>query len=171
MKLIEYLPNFMQDITEFKELFKAEDVEVEKLNTAIQKIYNEIIVKLAESYGLERYEKIYNIREIAVTIEARRTNILLKMNSRVPYSKKWLKNLLDTVIGKDNYKLTIDESKHLVNIGLPLTCNELSEMLKKELRIKIPANMELQYDFYTNMELYVGAIVIQEQEYFTINAI
>lgn len=37
MKLIEYLPNFMQDIKEFKELFSAEDIEIEQLKIAIKK--------------------------------------------------------------------------------------------------------------------------------------
>ena len=61
MKLIEYLPNFMQDIKEFKELFSAEDIEIEQLKVAIEKIFSEIIVKTAEGYGLDRYEKIYQI--------------------------------------------------------------------------------------------------------------
>lgn len=164
MKLVEYLPNFMQDIREFKELFATEDIEIEKLKDAVDKIFSEIIVKTANSYGLTRYEKIYEITDIASTVEARRTNILLKINNRVPYTKKWLVNLLDAVIGKDAYTLKIDESNYLINIETTLNYSEAMETLKKELALEIPANMKLNYDLVTNMKLNIAAIITQQHD-------
>lgn len=171
MKLIEYMPQYLKNIREFQEIFKSEDEQLEYMSNLIAKMLTEVIVKTADSYGLERYEKIYNITDIATTIEARRTNILLKMNNRVPYSKKWLANLLDAVIGKDKYILSIDESTYSINIEMSLTYSEAAETLKKELSLEIPANMKLQYDFSTEIKLYTAVIVMQQSEYMTIDAV
>lgn len=171
MKLIEYMPQYLKNIREFQEIFKSEDEQLEYMSNLIAKMLTEVIVKTADSYGLERYEKIYNITDIATTIEARRTNILLKMNNRVPYSKKWLTNLLDAVIGKDKYILSIDESTYSINIEMSLTYSEAAETLKKELSLEIPANMKLQYDFSTEIKLYTAVIVMQQSEYMTIDAV
>ena len=151
MKLNEYMPPFLKDVREFKEIFATEDKELEYMNNLIASMLTEVIVKTANSYGLTRYEKIYEITDTASTVEARRTNILLKINNRVPYTKKWLVNLLDAVIGKDAYTLKIDESNYLINIETTLNYSEAMETLKKELALEIPANMKLNYDLVTNM--------------------
>lgn len=164
MKLVEYLPSFMQDIREFKELFATEDIEIEKLKDAVDKIFSEIIVKTAESYGLDRYEKIYQINAESDILEARRLKILLKINDKVPYSYKWLINTLDTVLGKENYRITIDYANYKMKIEILLNYSELAEILRKDLIKHIPANIELDYRLFTNMQLNIGAIVTQEHD-------
>lgn len=164
MKLNEYMPSFLKDVREFKEIFATEDKELEYMNNLIASMLTEVIVKTANSYGLTRYEKIYEITDIASTVEARRTNILLKINNRVPYTKKWLVNLLDAVIGKDAYTLKIDESNYLINIETTLNYSEAMETLKKELALEIPANMKLNYDLVTNMKLNIAAIITQQHD-------
>lgn len=164
MKLVEYLPSFMQDIREFKELFATEDIEIEKLKDAVDKIFSEIIVKTAESYGLDRYEKIYQINAESDILEARRLKILLKINDKVPYSYKWLINTLDTVLGKENYRISIDYANYKMKIEILLNYSELAEILRKDLIKHIPANIELDYRLFTNMQLNIGAIVTQEHD-------
>lgn len=170
MKLNEYMPPFLKDVREFKEIFNTEDKELEYMNNLIASMLTEVIVKTANSYGLTRYEKIYEITEIASTVEARRTNILLKINNRVPYTKKWLVNLLDAVIGKDAYTLKIDEKNYLINIETTLNYSEAMETLKKELTLEIPANMKMKYDLVTNMKLNIAAIITQQHDNMKIEA-
>lgn len=161
MKLIEYMPPFLREIREFKELFNSEDIEIEKLKKEIERIFNEVAVSSAETYGLERYEKIYSITDIAETVEGRRFNILLKMNDKVPYSHKWLCNLLDNLLGKENYQLEVDYKNYTVKLGVLALFNEIADMLNKELRKKIPANMELDVSLFQTEEtkIYVAGIV------------
>ena len=101
MKLVEYMPPFLKNVVEFNKIFDAEDVEIESMRYLIDSILREVIVKSARTYGLDRYEKIYGITNKAETIEARRMNILFKMNNKVPYTLKWLINTLNESIGKD----------------------------------------------------------------------
>ena len=161
MKLIEYLPNFMQDIKEFKELFSTEDIEIEQLKIAIEKIFSEIIVKTVESYGLKKYEKMYKIINIAETIEARRVNILFKINNRIPFTSKWLISTLNEAIGKDNYKIDILNDKYIVNIGINYKYKDSAKELNKDLKQTLPANLEVVvYLFQENeCKTYIGGIV------------
>ena len=132
MKLNDYMPPYLSNIREFKQIFSTEDIELENLLLEVNKIPNEIIVKTAESYGLERYEKIYGIKNIAETLEARRVAILLKINSNVPYTYNWLIKTLNEAIGKENYKIETDFKNYKMLIHFRLEYTEAAEMLNQD---------------------------------------
>ncbi len=166
MKLIEYLPEFMQDITEFKQLFGVEDKEVDKLNNAIEKIFNEIIVKTSESYGLDRYEKIYNIKDEITDIEARRFNILTKINNKVPYTMQWLRNKLNNLIGKDNYEIILDNNNYKIQIDVLALFEDIAVMLNKDLREQLPANLVVTVNLFQTeqcQQYFAGVVHIGDE--------
>ena len=160
MKLINYMPQFLKNVREFNEIFDAEDFELEIMREQIDKILKEVIVNTAESYGLERYEKIYGITNIAETIEARRMNILFKINNRVPFTLKWLINTLNASIGEENYKLSLKD--YILHIEIALNYTEAAEMLKSNLIYQIPANIQLDYELVSQINEYIGAIISQQ---------
>lgn len=45
MNLIKYMPPFLKEVREFKEIFGAEDIQIEKLNNQINSMLREVIVK------------------------------------------------------------------------------------------------------------------------------
>lgn len=169
MKLIEYMPPFLRTIREFKEIFEAEDIEVDNLKNEISKLLKEVIVKTAESYGLERYEKIYHIKNVAETLEARRMTILLRINNRTQYTYKWLINTLNEAIGKENYVITTDFKNYKMHIEIALNYTEAAEILKRDLVKQIPANIELDYRLNSIINQATAAIVSQ-QTYMYLNA-
>lgn len=162
MKLIEYMPPFLRTIREFNVIFEAEDIEVDNLKNEISKLLKEVIVKTAESYGLERYEKIYHIKNVAETLEARRMTILLRMNNRTQYTYKWLINTLNEAIGKENYVITTDFKNYKMNIEIALNYTEAAEILKRDLVKQIPANLELDYRLTTKINNFIGAVISQQ---------
>lgn len=168
MKLNEYMPPFLRNVREFNEIFKSEDVEIDEVKYQIDKMLTEVIVKTADSYGLERYEKIYGIRNKLETIEARRMNILFKINNRIPYTLKWLINTLNESIGVDNYKLVAKNYELYITINLAYT--EAAEMLKSNLIKQIPANIKLDYELQTELNEFIG-LSISSQDYISLNAV
>lgn len=162
MKLIEYLQEFLQDVLEFKELFATEDIELERLLNTIDNIIKETVIKTAESYGLERYEKIYGITEKAETIEGRRTNILFKINNKAPYTLKWLINTLNTLVGEGNYRVDMDYSNYKLTISVLSLYKNIANDLEKSLRKEIPANLILKVNLFQTEEVrneYIAGIV------------
>lgn len=161
MKLIEYMPPFLRTVREFNVIFEAEDTEVDNLKNEISRLLKEVIVKTAESYGLERYEKIYHIKNVAETLEARRMTILLRMNNRTQYTYKWLINTLNEAIGKENYVITTDFKNYKMHIEIALNYTEAAEILKRDLVKQIPANLELDYRLTTKINNFIGAVISQ----------
>lgn len=168
MNLIKYMPPFLKEVREFKEIFGAEDIQIEKLNNQINSMLREVIVKTAEDYGLRRYEKIYGITRPAETLEARRMAILLKMNNRVAYTYKWLIQTLNKAIGAENYKITTDFNNYKMNIEIALNYTEAAELLKNDLVKQMPANIELDYRLTSKINCISGAIISQ-QTYMVLN--
>lgn len=162
MNLIKYMPPFLKEVREFKEIFGAEDIQIEKLNNQINSMLREVIVKTAEDYGLRRYEKIYGITRPAETLEARRMAILLKMNNRVAYTYKWLIQTLNEAIGAENYKITTDFNNYKMNIEIALNYTEAAELLKNDLVKQMPANIELDYRLTSKINCISGAIISQQ---------
>lgn len=146
MKLIEYLPDFMQELRELKELYNTEDIEVKKINDVIENIFTEVIIKTAESYGLERYEKIYGLADNSDNIETRRFKILSKILNKVPYSYNWINNKLKEILGNENYKININYDEYKINIEIAYLFHDIAETLYDDLRPIIPANMELKIE-------------------------
>lgn len=168
MNLIKYMPPFLKEVREFKEIFGAEDIQIEKLNNQINSMLREVIVKTAEDYGLRRYEKIYGITRPAETLEARRMAILLKMNNRVAYTYKWLIQTLNEAIGAENYKITTDFNNYKMNIEIALNYTEAAELLKNDLVKQMPANIEPDYRLTSKINCISGAIISQ-QTYMVLN--
>lgn len=163
MKLIEYLPNFMQEITEFEELFKTEDEELEKLKSQIDNILKEVIVNTSDDYGLKRYEKIYNIDVVSADIDVRRFNIISKINNKAPFTYKWLDNKLKKLVGENNYKINIEYDNYKVIISIVYLFGDIVNNLQKDLKQLLPANLIIQINLFSNCNLHLASIVHEKQ--------
>lgn len=163
MKLIEYMPQHLKNIREFQEIFKSEDEQLEYMNNLIAKMLTEIIVKTATSYGLERYEKIYNIKNISDDIDVRRFNILSKINNKVPFTLKWLDNKLKQLVGKDNYTINIDYNDYKITIGIAYLFGDIANTLKDDLRNQLPCNLIIQINVFSDCNLHTGCVVHEKE--------
>lgn len=161
MKLIEYMPPFLRDVREFIKIFEAEDDVVEKLSNDVKSLTKEVIVKTANSYGLKKYEKIYNITNISSNIEIRRINILNKINDRVPFTYKWLYNKLKESLGDGNFNLIYENYVLTIIIfGLKM---EIADIYRENLRQQLPANIEIIFDLQMEGNYCIGASIVQKQ--------
>lgn len=138
MQLKEYWIPKIRVVDEFQKLADAEQTEVDLLKQKVKQFPKEIVVNTATNVGLSRYEGMLGLHKKA-TIDLRRTTIIQNLNNSLPLTVAYLKNLLNSVIGEDDYWLTI-EGYHL-ELGVVATKEELLEMLREDLRKKIPANM------------------------------
>lgn len=161
MKLIEYVPTFLKDVRELNQIFNVEDTEIENIRKKVKEILEEIIVKNAKSYGLDRYEKIYSITNKSNSIEARRTNILFRMNFKAPYSYFWLINIFDEAIGKNNYRIILDYENYTLTIEVLEMYKNIAKELKEMLQKELPANLVLNVNLFQTEEtkIYMAGIV------------
>ena len=138
MQLKAYWIPKIREVDEFQKLADAEQPEVDLLKQKVAQFPKEIIVNSATNVGLSRYESMLGLHKMATT-DLRRTSILQNLNNSLPFTMPYLKNLLNSVIGEGDYWLTVE--KYHLELGIIATKEDLLEMLREDLRKKIPANI------------------------------
>ncbi len=156
--IIEHLPQFMQDIEEFKKLFYIEENIFAELKKAYQKYENNLWIETADEDGIVRREKFLGITKPQGDIEERRKVVLSEWSTVLPFNYKSLDDWLLRYLGKDNYTINIDFENYNVNILLSIYVKEYKTYLENTLRYKLPANMVIEigvdYNRYRDFKIF-----------------
>ena len=140
-QLIDYLPQYLQDYRELKEITKTEQVEVDVLWDNHNQTLDNLFVQYADETGIKRWEKSLGITaKDTDTLEERRFRLTNKLNQGLPYTLTKLKENLSILYG-DNFNVVVSPGIYHIEIQLGLgninNFDEVVETLKK----MIPANM------------------------------
>ncbi len=141
-KLLDYLPDFMKQFSEMKEIMQAEDIEMDEMDSDIKKALDNAFIEDCNEYGLKKYETLLGIIPSPQdTLESRRSRVLLRWNDGIPYTYRVLIRKLNTLCGVNNYNITGDESNYylhfITSLDLYGQVKELEDMLEKTLPMNI----------------------------------
>lgn len=163
--LIEYLPYFLRNYYEFKQLCKSGDVEVKNIDKTVDWIFNSAFIADCDETIIAMYEKWLDITpKISETLEQRRNNVRLMWNSTASMTLPQLKIKLEKICGNGNYEITAAEE--LYNLVIFLDIQKVSEKTVDELlKIWLPMNIDYKLNAETkvNEELKVGIITKLEK--------
>lgn len=164
-KLIEYLPEFLREVREYKAIFNdAVQPEVVELFQAIEDGLNDQFIQDATENGVLRWEKMLKIIPKATeNLDDRKFTILTKVNEQLPYTLKSLKKRLEVLCGENGYSVEVNTNEFIVKVRIALAarsnCKDVEDMLEKV----IPANMIIdcslmynqneKFTSYTHQEL------------------
>lgn len=140
MKLIDYLPQVLKEIYEFKVLCDAGDKELIKLKENIDGIFREMFVYTAEGEGLARLEKVLNLTVSANdSPDFRRFQILAKLKG----GNRNLMKRIEVLIGED---FTVDYywSEYRLVVKLPLKNKKYLDAVKDMLDSTVPLNLIIE---------------------------
>ncbi len=85
-KMIDYLPPFMQQFEEMKQLMQSEDKQVAALNMDTTKILRNAFIETSDAEGIERFERILHIIPGAgENLELRRSRVSMRWNDEEHY--------------------------------------------------------------------------------------
>lgn len=134
-KLIEYLPRFMQNFSELKELLRVVNIETDNINIQIQKILDEAFIEDCTEYGLRKYENFLHIIPAdGESLETRKIRVRMRWYDYSPYTFRVLVNKLNMICGVNNYDLTADlenyNFKVMTELGTYGTIDELAYMFE-----------------------------------------
>lgn len=160
---IDYIPEHLQEILDFKALNRALTSQTEELRRNVRSISDESVVTRASEYGIGRFEDMLQIaHDDTANLEVRRFRIISKINNRLPYSKGWLIEKLTTVFnGKDEFKIDIDLENYVLTVEVDNIHAQTLTSLYNDLRQSIPANMILytKLSVTQNFNQYTGFVV------------
>ena len=155
-KLIQYLPQFMQDYLEIQEITKAEQPEVDLAWDGAENALADQFILDATEYGVSRWEKMLGIfPKDTDTLDERKFRILAKQNQELPYTLRKLEQVLTILCGKDGFSVEVIYAQYHVLVKLALANEKNRQEVVDILQKMIPANMtqEVQIMYNTHRML------------------
>jgi len=149
--LIDYLPNFLKEAYEYKEIMATEQPEfILAWKKATQAKDDQFLQTLTLS-GIERWEKMMKIQhKYTDSIEDRRFRIYLRMLEKPPYTYEYLVEKLKNICGKGGYYINLDTDNFYLEIRLSLHRKNNIEDVRELLDRILPANIKLFLDYMYN---------------------
>ena len=151
-RLIEYLPQFMQNFSELEELLNTANDETDLINLQVGRILDEAFIDSCTEYGIKKYESICNIFPADTdTLEERKQRVKIKWNDSVPYTFVDLIRKLNVYCGGANtYEIIPDMEDYEISILTHLTLSTTVQEVEKMLERIMPMNMH--YEAFNNIE-------------------
>ena len=140
--ILQSWPEYLQDKREMQAIAETLNASLKDYYTETDATYRNLFVASADEAGLERYESFYGIQpRNDSTLDDRRMEILTKMQTRMPYTKRMLNGLLTSLLGADSYTLEVKTSEYKVTVIVELKRKNQVNAVAALLRRAIPANM------------------------------
>ena len=144
VKLERYYPNVIANADEFRQLSVLENDEFKTIWQANCKWFYNTFVYKADLQGIKRWEDMLNLTSKSTeTLEDRRINILIKLNSMLPYTIRRLQQILDIRYGENNAIATTTKKYELL-IDFNDETELVASSMRAILRCIIPANLILK---------------------------
>lgn len=137
-----YYPDVLAPAKEFKALSASEDEEFNALYEEAWKWFANTFVYDTDADGVGRWEKMLGITPSqGESLSDRRKEILFRINNRVPYTERTLKQMYDIMYGENTVVPEVREN--LYELGLNLTGDAIWEAKKVKIyaRSIVPANL------------------------------
>lgn len=140
MKLIDYLPQVLKEIYEFKVLSDVGDNELIKLKENIDSIFCEMFLCTAENEGLSRLEEILNLKSnINDSVDFRRFQILTKLNG----GNRNLMKRIEVLVGED-FNVDYYWREYRLVVKLPLKNKKYLDAVRDMLDNTVPLNLIIE---------------------------
>lgn len=145
--LKDYLPEFLYQISDFKDLLDVEEAEFKLIYKLILKIIDNSFIETSDEETIERLEKIMDItHSVKYSLRVRKDNILAKLRSNITINEEELKRIA-LAFGCGDISAKQIDGQYIINIkfisiyGIP----ESLEVFKKIIRDVIPAHLDIKY--------------------------
>ena len=140
--LIKYVPDVLADVDEYKAIMTLETERKKKQWEVIEKLFDSQYILEAGEFGISLFEKMHEIAKLDTeTLQYRRNRVYQLYNDKPPFTRRWLKTSLDTLLAETKFSYDIDTEKFTFRIcfeGIDMhTLQQVSDWLEKIL----PYNM------------------------------
>lgn len=144
MTILEYWPTILQDLLEFQRIAEAQQPEFDEANEVVNTLHNDFSLFTLSERGATRWEEILELQvRPGDDIETRRSRILTKFLSQLPYTYRALLRYLEQVSSGD-YTVNMDVANYELFVSARLSGYDMRTALMAALASMIPANMTLK---------------------------
>lgn len=155
-------PEVVLNIKDVKASVDAGDKMSEILERHLIELDNNINIMTSEESGIARREKILGINPPdTASLEDRRLEVLIRWYDTPVYTEVTLRNKLDSVLGKGNYRLTIDLDTKTVSCQIELTrrlmFKSVEELFEQMVPLDYLIDITLRYNQHITLAQYTHA--------------
>lgn len=163
-RLIELLPEFLQQYREYQVIMDAEQEELDRIQQRISDMLSDAFTDTATEEGIARREQMYHMVPEGVSLEERRLAVKTQESGILPYTIRQYRNMLAAICGGGKYQVDLDPEAYTLYVKLDAEQagkNEyaLLAAVRRMSRKVIPAN--LVYDSALRIpmahQMYTGA--------------
>lgn len=117
-QLNSYVPSYYRKVDEMDALMEVEQSIVDEYQVNMLRAFQNTFVLTADISGIELFETMFSIVANPSTedLEFRRQRILNRMTTSPPFTLRFLKQKLDSIIGKGKWKVTLDYSNYTLYV-------------------------------------------------------
>lgn len=138
------LPEWFKNILEFNKLLEVEEVELEAVEESIRSVRNNCFIQTADENTILLYEKRFGIAyQYGETLEYRKSRILQRYNTVVPFTIGFLRNRLAELYGPDGYTLSVNSKTCLLTVKVTSDRYGAVNLLYDLLWDIIPAHIQI----------------------------
>lgn len=142
VNLLEYLPDFMQEYREIRQIMKSEEPEFKTLWDLFKKVFNNQFIQYCDEDGISKFEEMLNLHRYENdTLEIRIFRVLTYWNDQIPYTWKVLTQRLNQLCGVGNYELEPNFNNYELGITTKFDDSRKYDELNNMLKMILPANL------------------------------
>lgn len=142
INLILWLPKYLQEYKEIKEIMSTEDFEIEHLYNEVRTAMENQFIHTCNEKGIEKFEKLLKVvPNNDDNLPARISRVLSRWNDSIPYTYKGLMQKLAVICGEQGYDINFKNDEYLLEVIASLRFRGQVEELDYMLYYMIPANI------------------------------
>lgn len=140
--LINYLPIFIQEYAEIRQIMFAEQGLIDGIWETADHIQDNQFINYTDEDGIKRWENMLKITaKDTDTLEERRFRILTRFQSDTPYTVAKLDEKLTTLCGEGNFHIILTPNDYTIDVKLALGNASMLSDVEEIVNNMIPANM------------------------------
>ncbi|WP_368653775.1 putative phage tail protein [Ornithinibacillus sp. 4-3] len=147
-RLLERLPIFLHNLREFKVSTEIGSKEFDQLEAKINQILDDQFIETSSLEAIERRENMLKIIADPSTesLENRRIRVLNRYQTKPPFTKRYLQQQLDTLLGIARSNVTINPEAFILTVTTSIDDAFLFKEMEYTINTVKPANMLYQQE-------------------------
>jgi hypothetical protein len=144
--LMGLLPPYFQEVKDYIELMRTEQIELEKLKQNITRVYSNLFVQTCDESTLHDHEQWLGIfAQPDDTLEIRRIRVLSRYNTVLPITLPSLRVMLNNLLGAGNWEVEVDYPNYIFSIKFTGAATSLTYEAENMLIQMLPAHLDIAF--------------------------
>ncbi|MCC8435490.1 YmfQ family protein [Brevibacillus sp. M2.1A] len=142
-RILKYWPSFYQEVDDFKALADVEATELDDLDKAIQRSFDDEFVMTSGPEGIERREKMLGIQADPSTesLDFRKKRILNRYQTKPPFTIRWLQRQLNELVGAGLVIVNVDVQNFILYVKADIDAAAVFKEVNHTVLTVKPANL------------------------------